>query len=171
MSRDPLASVPAWLENGYSYAACSPSTFDDPTGLVATKKGCKEQWDKKLKPAMDKLKQKIAERAAAAVKDEGHAKQIEQLAEHLRDQMKKFDNWQNPCKEKKFKPDNFDEKLWDEAEKLVKEYAPKESSVWDKVKDKVTDVPDLPEVPDVWWDGDPFNPWSLPIPGPKPVLR
>lgn len=116
---------------------------------------------------MGDLKKRLAERDAAPTQDKGHAKAIEEAANHLRKVMRKFSNWQNPCLDKKRKPANFDQHAWDEAERLVREYGTSETSLWDKIKDKLDNPPNSP---DVWWDGDPFNPWTdlWGWPSPKP---
>jgi RHS repeat-associated protein len=169
LSREPLAKDKDWLGNSYSYAICSPVVFSDPTGLFPSGKERCAQKLKDVRSALGKLRQRIAERNAAPIKDKGHAKSIEQAAKHLQKEMFRFGSWPDNCRSNKhIRPDDFDENEWEEAERLVEEYAPQKANILDKVKEVISNPP---EVPDYWWDGDPFDPWRFPAPWRFPGRR
>jgi RHS repeat-associated protein len=60
MSRDPMATGPAWLGSPTSYADGSPCVSSDPTGLAPSKKYCEKKW-KALLQTVDRMYKRFTE--------------------------------------------------------------------------------------------------------------
>jgi hypothetical protein len=97
----------------------------------------------------------------------GHRERYAGIQKRLGDQLDQFDRLD--CKNKKNRPKGFNERNLGRARNLAKEYEPLKK-IEQEVDGGGWSWPNWswPDVPDVWYDGDPFDPWKLiPIFGPQ----
>ncbi len=169
VSREPMESVPGWDGNSYGYSACSPATLGDPSGLRPT-----DGTDDRDRSARQKVCDDIASQLL------GRAKQMREDREVIEgrgtgrpvsndDKKNKQNRWKDyqgavqalmsrwrrlECSKhigNGSLPNDIDELEHGEYPKF-------DSSRWHFPH---IEMPDLPDPPDVWWDGDPVNPWDL----------
>ena len=175
LSRDPLANETWWLSSGFGYGKCDSVLVADPTGMIPS-----DGSDQKSLSARQRLCLSIAEKLLAYAKEmRSDRKVIER-----RGTGRPSSDEDKRGKQRRWKKDQLQVKdlmgRWRRLEcakhigtgALPQDIDELEHGEYPKFQ-KASRFPwsnwEWPEVPDVWWDGDPLNPWHLiPVPGPGP---
>jgi RHS repeat-associated protein len=175
LSREPLANETWWLGSGFGYARCDPVAVADPTGMIPS-----DGSDQKSQSARQKLCLSIAEKLLAYAKEmrtdreviEGRGTGRPSSDEDKRGKQRRWKKDQLQVKDLMGRWRRLECAKHIGAGALPQDVDELEHGEYPKFQ-KASRFPwsnwEWPEVPDVWWDGDPVNPWHLiPVPGPGP---
>ena len=170
LSRDPLAAETWWLSNGFGYGSCDPVAVTDPTGMIPS-----DGSDQGALSARQKLCLSIAERILAYAEEMRTDREVIEG----RGTGRPSSNEDKKNKQGRWKKDQV--KVKEPMGRWRRLECAKHLGTWALPHDieelEQGEYPKIqkssrfhwPDVPDVWWDGDPVNPWHLiPVPGPGP---
>ena len=170
LSRDPMANETWWLSSGFGYGRCDPVLVTDPTGLIPS-----DGSDQKSLSARQKLCLSIAEKLlekAQKMRTDREVIEGRGTGRPASDAEKK--NKQGRWRDSQGKVKELMAR-WRRLEcpkhvgtgALPEDIEELENGEYPKFEKSSRFS--WPDVPDVWWDGDPVNPWHLiPVPGPGP---
>jgi RHS repeat-associated protein len=177
LSRDPMANETWWLSSGFGYGRCDPVAVADPTGMIPA-----DGSDPKSLSARQKLCLSIAERLLEKAQKmrtdreviEGRGTGRPATDAEKKNKQGRWRDSQGVVKELMGRWRRLECAKHIGTGALPHDIEELEHGEYPKFQ-KASRFPwsnwEWPEAPDVWWDGNPVNPWDFLIPpiGPHPL--
>ncbi len=173
LSRDPLAAEIWWLSSGFGYGSCDPVAVADPTGMIPSDGSDQKSLSARQKRCLS-IAERLLEKAQKMRTDreviEGRGTGRPASDAEKKNKQGRWRDSQGVVKELMAQWRRFECTKHVGTGALPHDIDALEHGEYPKIQKRSRFH--WPDVPDVWWDGDPVNPWDFLIPppiGPRPL--